>query len=89
MVINCEIGGDCNGGDPAKVFEYMHTDGIPDGTCLQYTSRNLMDGHSTCQPIDICRDCSPPAPRANETLAENCYAVTTYKKYYVSEYYHV
>lgn len=36
--------------------------------------------------MDICRDCSPPAPSANETGLENCRAIP-YKKYYISDYY--
>lgn len=68
MVINCKIGGDCNGGDPAPVYEYAHTDGLPDSSCLQYTGMNLdeEDGHTTCEAMDICRDCLPPAPPADE-----------------------
>jgi len=76
MILNCKIGGgDCEGGDPATIHEYAHENGIVDSTCMVSTGRDLMDGHTTCEAIDICRDCSPPAPRANETLRENCYAV--------------
>jgi hypothetical protein len=32
-IINVEAGGNCNGGDPAKVYEYAYTHGIPDSTC--------------------------------------------------------
>lgn len=48
-----------------------------------------MDGHETCEPIDICRDCTWPPPAANETLLENCYAVDPVKLYYIADYYHV
>jgi len=68
MVINCKVGGgDCSGGNPAAVYEYAYFEGLPDSSCMTYTSRNLMDGHATCEDIDKCRDCSPPAPKANET----------------------
>jgi len=48
-----------------------------------------MDGHETYEAIDFCRDCTPPVPMANETLFENCYAVTPSKLYYIEDYYHV
>ena len=48
-----------------------------------------MDGHSTCEAVDICRDCSPPRPAANETLRENCYPVQPNRLYYVADYYTV
>jgi len=86
-MINCKVqGGDCSGGNPAAVFEYAHSNGLPDSTCQNYLSINLDNGHSTCQDIDICRDCHPPVPSANETFLENCKAIP-YKKYYVSDYY--
>lgn len=32
-IINCRAGGSCDGGNPAKVFEFAHKYGIPDSTC--------------------------------------------------------
>ena len=59
-VINCQAGGDCNGGEPDDVLAYAFTNGIPSSSCMQYEATNL--GHM-CGPIDICRDChSPPCP---------------------------
>jgi cathepsin X len=83
-IINCQAGGSCNGGDPSGVYEYAFTTGIPDSTCMNYIAKNLDKNH--CDPIDICRDCKGPAPAEGETLEENCWAVTDYKKYYVSSY---
>jgi len=89
VMVNCEAGGDCNGGDPSGVYEWAYNHGIPDSSCEQYVAHNLNDGHSSCEPIDICRDCSPPPPEnASEHLPENCKTVE-YKKYYVSDYYSV
>lgn len=32
-IINCQAGGSCDGGDPAKVYEYAFHFGIPDSSC--------------------------------------------------------
>jgi cathepsin X len=32
-IINCQAGGSCDGGDPAKVYEYAFEFGIPDSSC--------------------------------------------------------
>jgi len=84
VMINCNAGGTCNGGNPSGVYRYAYKNGIPDSSCEQYVAKNL--DSNTCQPIDICKDCSWPPPAANETGQENCWAVD-YKKYYVSDYY--
>lgn len=36
VLINCEGGGDCDGGNPGGVYEYIHSNGIPDETCQNY-----------------------------------------------------
>lgn len=84
VIINCNAGGTCDGGDPSGVYEYAYYTGIPDSTCMNYAATNLNKG--TCEPIDICRDCKGPAPAEGETGAENCWAITDFKKYYVSSY---
>ena len=61
VVVNCKRGGDCSGGEPGSVYEFAFTQGIPDSSCEQYTAHNLK---GECTPLDICRDCSPPAPPA-------------------------
>jgi len=85
-MINCGAGGDCNGGNPAGVFEYAYEEGIPDSSCMQYTATNL-DEKDECEPIDICRDCRGPPPDVGDDGLENCFALTNYKRYYVSDYY--
>ena len=87
MVINCQAGGSCNGGDPAQVFEYAMSDGLVHSSCMNYIALNEVD--SMCGAIDICRDCTGPAPDAGVSGIENCWAVTDNTKYYVSEYWHV
>ena len=65
------------------MYREIHLNGIPDSSCMQYVAKNLDKDH--CEAIDICRDCNPPVPKANETLEENCYAVE-HTDYYVAEY---
>ena len=35
-VINCRAGGSCEGGNPAGVYEFAASVGVPDVTCLVY-----------------------------------------------------
>ena len=86
MVVNCQAGGSCNGGDPAKVYEYAMENGLVHSSCMNYVAHNEYD--SLCKAIDICRDCTGPAPAAGESGIENCRAVED-TRYYVSEYWHV
>jgi len=46
-----------------------------------------MNGHTTCEPVDMCKDCHPPSPAADETGYENCTAIYKYKHYYIGDYY--
>ena len=84
VIVNCQAGGSCNGGDPSGVYEYAYETGIPDVSCEQYVAKNL--DKDTCDAIDVCRDCRGPPPAEGESGQENCWAVD-YKKYYVSNYY--
>jgi cathepsin X len=34
VIVNCQAGGSCNGGDPVGVYHYAYTKGIPDSTCV-------------------------------------------------------
>ena len=42
-MVNCEAGGDCNGGNPGGVYEYAYYNGVPHSSCEQYVAKNL--GH--------------------------------------------
>jgi cathepsin X len=33
VIVNCQAGGDCSGGDPSAVYEWAHTIGIPHSSC--------------------------------------------------------
>jgi len=85
VIVDSYAGGSCNGGDPAKVYEFAFNHGIPDSSCMQYTAYNLQ---TAATDIDMCRDCSPPPPAEGESGLDGCYAVP-HKKYYVSEYYNI
>ena len=86
MVINCQAGGSCNGGDPAAVYAYAMTDGLVHSSCMNYIALNEIE--SMCGAIDICRDCTWPPPEAGESGIEGCEAVED-TRYYVSEYHGV
>ena len=84
VIVNCQAGGSCDGGNPGAVYWYAHFMGIPHGSCEQYIAYNLVD--RMCTDYDICRDCAPPS--AGEAADANCEAVE-YKKYYITDHYSV
>ena len=86
VIINCEAGGSCNGGDPALVYEYAFNNGIPDSSCEQYIAHNL--DNRACGDYDLCKDCVPPPPAPGDDGLDQCGPVA-HKKYYVSEYYYI
>lgn len=80
VIINCEAGGDCGGGDPAGVYEFGHTHGIPDQTCQQYVAE---DGSGNCLPAEVCETCHP----TNSSFSPGaCDAITTYPIWKVGDY---
>lgn len=83
VIINCEAGGDCGGGNPLGVYEFGNENGIPEDSCQNYLAEN---GDGTCSAIDQCKTCVPPVPAADESGQDTCSAVTTFPKWYVSEY---
>jgi len=88
VIVNCEAGGDCEGGNPGGVWEYAYRNGIPDSSCEQYVALDLKkQGYkrSKCQAMDLCKDCSPPPCPIGQTCQDKCRAVE-FKKYYVSDY---
>ena len=84
VIVNCQAGGSCDGGNPGAVYTYARFFGIPHSSCEQYTAYNLVD--RMCEDIDICRDCTWPPPAEGETGEENCTAVD-HTRYYVTEHY--
>ena len=86
VIVNCQAGGSCDGGDPAKVYEWANTTGLKHASCMNYIALNLED--RMCEDIDVCRDCVGPPPAVGESGIENCTAVDD-TSYYVSEYFKV
>lgn len=72
VLINCNGGGSCGGGNPGGVYEYTHTHGLPDETCQNYEA---VDGN--CKPLGICETCSPTT---------GCVAVSNFTLYYVGDF---
>ena len=84
VIVNCQAGGSCDGGNPGNVYEYAHETGIPHSSCEQYSAYNLQG--RMCEDIDICRDCTWPPNAEGDDSLDNCWAVD-HRKHYVSEYY--
>jgi len=83
VIINCEAGGDCGGGNPLGVYEFGNQNGIPEDSCQNYLA---LDGDGTCSAIDQCKTCVPPAPATNSSGQDDCSAVTNFTKWHVSQY---
>jgi cathepsin X len=81
VIINCQAGGDCQGGDPMGVFQWGHSNGIPDQTCQAYTATN---GDGACTAMDHCKVCQP----TNSSFSPGkCSPVTEYPSWKVGDYY--
>ena len=81
VMINCKSGGNCTGGDPMGVYQYAYLYGIPDDSCQNYLAS---DG--SCEAIDICKNCLPPAPRVGKINIANCTVITNFTKWKVQEF---
>lgn len=54
MLLNCNAGGSCSGGDPAHAYKFIAERGITDETCQNYQATQF-----TCDSQYICRNCAP------------------------------
>eukprot|EP00730_Choanoeca_flexa_P016127 TRINITY_DN7560_c0_g1_i1.p1 TRINITY_DN7560_c0_g1~~TRINITY_DN7560_c0_g1_i1.p1 ORF type:complete len:630 (+),score=144.81 TRINITY_DN7560_c0_g1_i1:189-1892(+) len=72
VLINCNAGVTCDGGNAGPVFEYIHNHGLVDETCQNYEAKN-----GECTPLGICETCAP---------GQGCSPITNYTSYYVSEF---
>jgi cathepsin X len=83
VLINCNAGGNCGGGNPGKVYEFLYEKGVPDDTCQPYTGKDP-ETHE-CSEIQICKRCKPVPPKIGQTSAK-CIGLPNPRRYYVSEY---
>lgn len=78
VLINCNGGGTCEGGNPGGVYEYIKEHGIPDETCQPYQARDM-----SCNSLSVCENCHP---NATSFTPGSCEQRKEYPKYFVSEY---
>jgi len=72
----------CGGGDAFQVHHYLHTNKIPDDSCLPYTATNM-----GCTPDTVCRNCAgKPNPKTGVMEPDFCYAVENWAGYGVGDY---
>eukprot|EP00126_Sphaerothecum_destruens_P013059 Sdes_comp22342_c0_seq1m20824 len=83
VLINCNGGGNCEGGNPGKAYSYIHKYGISDETCRNYEAVN-----GDCSPMGVCENCDPGPDDAHLTPG-NCYPVQNYTRYYVGDFGHI
>ena len=86
VIVNCQAGGSCDGGNPGGVYRYAHKHGIPHSSCEQYSAYNLQG--RDCEPIDLCRDCTWPPNEPGDESLDGCKAVD-FTKYYIGDHYSV
>lgn len=78
VLINCNGGGTCEGGNPSGVYEYGAQNGIPDQTCQAYQAKDL-----ECQPLGVCENCHP----TNSSFSPGkCEAQKDFPLYHVGDY---
>lgn len=78
VIINCDAGGSCEGGNAGPVFEFAEKKGIPDETCQNYVSKDPESAE--CTDIQQCMTCVPPPGKVE------CSAVTPWRRYHAKEY---
>jgi len=75
MLINCEGGGDCDGGDAGAAYDFIHSEGIVEESCAPYQAVNGL----ACSPA--CKSCTG--------FNETCTEVKTATLWKVGEFGHV
>ena len=76
VILNCGTAGSCGGGDVHAAFRWVHMNGIPDDTCMQYEAIDAKHNNNTCTPENVCRTCG----------GGGCSAVTEYPVVKLGEY---
>jgi len=80
VLINCNGGGTCFGGDPSKAYQYMSQNGIPEETCQNYEAVN-----GECKPMGICETCVP-GDTPDTFLPGKCSPISNFSHWFVEEY---
>ena len=86
VIVNCQAGGSCDGGNPGGVYKHAHKSGLVHSSCEQYTAFNLQGRE--CTDIDLCRDCTWPPNEVGDESLDNCTA-KEHTKYYIGDHYSV
>jgi len=82
VIINCQAGGSCGGGQPMGVYSFAKSHGVPEETCQAYLAKN--PEHFTCSDIQKCQNC---APGDNHQIGVwNCWAQKSYPVWKVTQY---
>eukprot|EP01017_Pseudomicrothorax_dubius_P009430 TRINITY_DN1319_c0_g1_i2.p1 TRINITY_DN1319_c0_g1~~TRINITY_DN1319_c0_g1_i2.p1 ORF type:complete len:576 (-),score=138.75 TRINITY_DN1319_c0_g1_i2:149-1876(-) len=85
VLINCDAGGSCEGGDPLEVYSYIHSKGIPEESCQNYQAHD--PAHFSCSGTQVCLDCKGPAPnKSDPNPQKNCWAIANYTNWRASQY---
>lgn len=84
VIINCQAGGDCGGGDPLGVYQFAHQTGIPEDSCQTYVAEDASD--PICDAIEKCENCAGPPPASGQSGASGCWAQSSFPKWKVSQY---
>eukprot|EP00927_Polykrikos_kofoidii_P051680 TRINITY_DN4546_c0_g2_i1.p1 TRINITY_DN4546_c0_g2~~TRINITY_DN4546_c0_g2_i1.p1 ORF type:complete len:618 (-),score=75.75 TRINITY_DN4546_c0_g2_i1:71-1924(-) len=81
VLINCQAGGSCSGGDPAGAYAYISRHGITDATCQNYMAE---DG--VCSAEGRCMNCAPGNVEHKLVWPGKCGSVVDPIVFHVSEY---
>ena len=79
VLINCQAGGSCNGGSMDGPFQFAHKKGLPDMGCQVYEAKN--PDKFSCSDLQVCKNC-----RWNPDFSQNCWPISSYPKWFVSQY---
>lgn len=81
VLLNCNGGGSCSGGDPAGAYAYIREHGITDQTCQNWK------GHKgLCTARGYCENCAPGNDENGVAWPGRCEAVDQPIVYFLSEY---
>lgn len=83
VIINCKAGGSCNGGNPAGVYSFAKSNGIPEESCQNYLAKN--PDHFECSAMQKCQNCEPPKGSKPGDKG-HCWATPKYPVWKVTEY---